>query len=227
MKIDNHGFGDADWKKSGTQSLPTVVVTPHISFEPNSTRALAARQAKAEKNVVVKFISVTGDDVTLERLPKPRSFRHVSSTGDRGASPLRDRGITPDNIEAAMVDRLMDLGRVPESFDVKAWLTGIEAQLTKPSGEKMGTHQAAPLLKDLGIYEHLDYRTMVTAHKATDDYKARMLEKPKAKAGKQEKDAWRLRDQEAGPRCSTSAPHSSPSNPARRSRRSPGRARRR
>lgn len=81
-------------KKSGTQSLPTVVATSHISFEPNSTRALAARQAKAEKNVVVKFISVTGDDVTLERLPKPRSFRHVSSTGDRGASPLRDRGIS-------------------------------------------------------------------------------------------------------------------------------------
>ena len=79
-------------KKTGTQSLPTVAAS--VCFEPNSTRALAARQAKAEKNVVVKFISVTGDDVTLERLPKPRSFRHVSSTGDRGASPLRDRGIS-------------------------------------------------------------------------------------------------------------------------------------
>ena len=159
MKIDNHGFGGADWKKSGTQSLPTVVVTPHISFEPNSTRALEARQTKAEKNVVVKFISVTGDDVTLERLPKPRSFRHVSNTGDRGDSPLRDRGITPDNIESTMVERLMDLGRVPESFDVQAWLAGIEAQSTKPSGEKMGTHQASPLLKDLRIYEHLESST--------------------------------------------------------------------
>ena len=40
----------------------------HARFDPNSTRALAARQAKSIKHVAVdKIISVTGEDVTDAR----------------------------------------------------------------------------------------------------------------------------------------------------------------
>eukprot|EP00802_Teleaulax_amphioxeia_P014115 Tamp_14175.p1 GENE.Tamp_14175~~Tamp_14175.p1 ORF type:complete len:380 (-),score=93.76 Tamp_14175:511-1524(-) len=71
-------------------------------FDPNSTRAIAKREAKSVVNVgVEKYISVAGEDVTEARRPKPRSIRRRTgglSTGggleSRMASPLRDRGIT-------------------------------------------------------------------------------------------------------------------------------------
>ena len=51
-------------------------------FDPNSTRALAARHAKSTIKVGVdKIISVKGDDVTHERRQNPKAHRRRTGTG--------------------------------------------------------------------------------------------------------------------------------------------------
>jgi hypothetical protein len=74
-----------------------ILVGTHIPPRPHlhSTRAIAKREAKSVINVgIEKFISVAGEDITAERLPKPRSIRRrtgglSSGGGGRLDSPLK------------------------------------------------------------------------------------------------------------------------------------------
>jgi hypothetical protein len=87
-----------------------------------------------------------------------------------------------------MVDRLKDLGRLPASFDMEVWLADITAKTTKSSGGKYSKAHQETILKDLGIYSHLDWKLMASSHKATDAYKAHMKDKPKERAPPEVKD---------------------------------------
>ncbi len=107
------------------------------------------------------------------------------------ANALAIRTATPANVEAAMVKRLVEMGRVQADFEPSAWYADITAQ-RKADG---ATTQDVDDLRQLGIYGQRDFDAMIAAHKASDAYKQRKDEKPKS--GKKAMADWRIMDQEA------------------------------
>ena len=81
------------------------------------------------------------------------------------------RAIT-DNIEEAMVERLIQLGRVERDFDPLTWMQDIQ-RAAKGSKAKLSERNL-----EQGIYGQGDYNDAIKAQKLTPAYKQLMKDKP-------------------------------------------------